>query len=152
MPMHFTDQKYDVALLIYRIWQEEKFHDRIFDGRPEKFVPPLRKIMRIIIESGLLYTSVAFATFVTAVIKTYGIYVTTAFEVQIVGIAFNLIIIRTSRLSQRVEVNKLEHASNGITSLQFASVPSSTSSNPTSCFESRKNQSRALFPDSVDIR
>jgi len=79
--------------------------------------------MRIIVESGLLYSTTAFITFVTFVTGSSGVYVITdavrtlsnsshfllreifsahihiSQEIQIVGIAFNMIIIRASMLA-----------------------------------------------------
>jgi hypothetical protein len=59
--------------------------------------------MRIIVESGLLYTATAFITFVTFVVGSNGVYVITDAEIQIVGIVFNMIIIRASALSGSAE-------------------------------------------------
>ncbi|KAK0205475.1 hypothetical protein DFS33DRAFT_1383381 [Desarmillaria ectypa] len=57
----------------------------------------LQQIMRIVIESGALYTSVAITTCATYVSGSPSVYVTSAIEMQTVGIAFNLIIIRVSQ-------------------------------------------------------
>ncbi|KAF8989957.1 hypothetical protein BDQ17DRAFT_414904 [Cyathus striatus] len=53
--------------------------------------------MRRIIESGLLYTLAVIATFVTYVCRSNAIYVTSIAEMQILCIAFNLIIVRASK-------------------------------------------------------
>jgi len=77
----------------------------------------LKGVMLIIIESGLLYTATAFVSFLMAVTGSTAIYTTThavrfsllfetsctevnntVKEIQVVGISFNLIIIRASQL------------------------------------------------------
>lgn len=58
--------------------------------------------MRIIIESGAIYTSVVI-TCATYVSGSIAVYITSALEVQTVGIAFNLIIILVYNRSQDEE-------------------------------------------------
>ncbi|KAI3615382.1 flavonol synthase [Moniliophthora roreri] len=56
----------------------------------------LSKVIMIIVESGILYTTASILTCVTYVIGSRWVYVSSAIELQSVGIAFNLIIIRVS--------------------------------------------------------
>ncbi|PBK63168.1 hypothetical protein ARMSODRAFT_963394 [Armillaria solidipes] len=63
----------------------------------------LQRTMRIIIESGAIYTSVAIITCVTYVSGSIAVYITSALEVQTAGIAFNLIIIRVHNRSHDEE-------------------------------------------------
>ncbi|KAJ7907203.1 hypothetical protein B0H13DRAFT_2332589 [Mycena leptocephala] len=60
----------------------------------------LQRVMRIVIESGILYTGTSLITFVSYITNSIAVYVTTDVEVQIIGIAFNLIIIRAAQTSQ----------------------------------------------------
>ncbi|KAF9473506.1 hypothetical protein BDN70DRAFT_885758 [Pholiota conissans] len=90
------------GLLVYRIWSVDhtnrKHHLEVieFAGQGR-----LKSIKNIIIESGLLYTLSAIATFGTYVGGSGYVYLTSWVEVQVVGIAFNLIIIRTTFLCKR---------------------------------------------------
>ncbi|KAK0194543.1 hypothetical protein F5146DRAFT_902814, partial [Armillaria mellea] len=59
----------------------------------------LQRAMRIVIESGAIYTSVAIITCATYVSGSIAVYITSALEVQTAGIAFNLIIIRVHNRS-----------------------------------------------------
>ncbi|PPQ64865.1 hypothetical protein CVT26_002583 [Gymnopilus dilepis] len=60
----------------------------------------LQTVVRIIVESGLLYTVVAIINFISWITRNnLMLYVIGGIEVQIVGIAFNMIIIRTTTLS-----------------------------------------------------
>ncbi|PBK63138.1 hypothetical protein ARMSODRAFT_963341 [Armillaria solidipes] len=63
-------------------------------SRRERRFSALQRTMRIIIESGAIYTGIAIATFATYVSGSVGVYITSALEVQTAGIAFNLVIIR----------------------------------------------------------
>ncbi|KAG7442942.1 uncharacterized protein BT62DRAFT_904813 [Guyanagaster necrorhizus] len=74
----------------------------------------LQQIMRIIIESGALYTSVAITTCATYVSGSQGVYVTSAIEMQTVGIAFNLIIIRVSQAGRNAYTTKTSTQSHSI--------------------------------------
>ncbi|KAK0219735.1 hypothetical protein EDD85DRAFT_960916 [Armillaria nabsnona] len=74
----------------------------------------LQQIMRIIIESGALYTSVAITTCATYVSGSQGVYVTSAIEMQTVGIAFNLIIIRVSQAGRNAYATKTSTQSHSI--------------------------------------
>ncbi|KAF8874701.1 hypothetical protein CPB84DRAFT_1689991 [Gymnopilus junonius] len=116
-----TGPQSSTALLVWQIWKKERLQDKMFDGLRPRF------LMKIIIESGLLYTTIAFVTFVTDVVQTNGVYVMTAFVIQIVGISFNLIFIRTTRLAKTREITTMRSSSIG-TPLQFASIIPSTSS------------------------
>ncbi|KAJ6544419.1 hypothetical protein B0H19DRAFT_956623 [Mycena capillaripes] len=60
----------------------------------------LQHVMRIVVESGLLYTGTSLITFVSYVTNSIAVYVTTDIEVQIIGIVFNLIIIRAAQASE----------------------------------------------------
>ncbi|KAK0469017.1 uncharacterized protein EV420DRAFT_1658099 [Desarmillaria tabescens] len=63
-------------------------------SRSERRFSALQRTMRIIIESGAIYTGIAIITFATYVSGNVGVYITSALEVQTAGIAFNLVIIR----------------------------------------------------------
>ncbi|KAJ6595600.1 hypothetical protein DFH09DRAFT_973684, partial [Mycena vulgaris] len=91
------------GLLVFRIWRVDRqnaqfgYHTASSgDAQPSR----LRQAMRIIIESGLMYTTLAFVTFVTYITDSNSVYGTSDVEVQIVGIAFNLIIIRADRATE----------------------------------------------------
>ncbi|KAJ3753681.1 hypothetical protein EV361DRAFT_954704 [Lentinula raphanica] len=65
-------------------------------GRKNRKRTRLQNVIRIIIESGMMYTTIAFITFITFVVGSSSFYATSDAELQILSIAFNLIIIRIS--------------------------------------------------------
>ncbi|KAF9009907.1 hypothetical protein BDQ17DRAFT_1421206 [Cyathus striatus] len=90
------------TLLIWRLWKVDRDSSRYrYQSDESGGGGTLRHVMISILESGLLYTITAFVTCITFVTKSPAVYVTTAFEIQVVGIAFNLIIIRAERRSAR---------------------------------------------------
>ncbi|KAJ7860615.1 hypothetical protein B0H14DRAFT_3863722 [Mycena olivaceomarginata] len=87
------------GLIVARIWRiNQRTQDLIY--RPERRGSPpltaLQHVMRIVVESGLLYTGNSLITFISLVTNSVALYVTTDIEIQIIGIAFNLIIIRAA--------------------------------------------------------
>ncbi|KAJ7326169.1 hypothetical protein DFH08DRAFT_884978 [Mycena albidolilacea] len=87
------------GLIVARMWRINRgTQDIIY--RPERRGPrpstTLQHIMRIVIESGLLYTGTSLITFISYVTNSVAVYVTTDIEIQVIGIAFNLIIIRAA--------------------------------------------------------
>ncbi|KAJ3562861.1 hypothetical protein NP233_g9316 [Leucocoprinus birnbaumii] len=54
----------------------------------------LRMAKRVIIESGLLYTGTVIALFITIICRSNVVFITSAAEIQLTGIAFNLILAR----------------------------------------------------------
>ncbi|CAA7268856.1 unnamed protein product [Cyclocybe aegerita] len=90
------------GLLLWRIHSVESSNRKyrihsITD--PDRRRSTLQRVMLSIIESGILYSIASLTTFITFVIGSNAVYVTTDAEIQIVGIAFNLIIIRASNIA-----------------------------------------------------
>ncbi|KAJ7152895.1 hypothetical protein C8R46DRAFT_1120710 [Mycena filopes] len=100
------------GMLVYRIWQVDRKSSQFAyrttsssSGHGTTRPSRLKQAMRIIIESGLLYTTVALITFITYITNSNSAYATSDVEVQVVGIAFNLIIIRAGiRAAEEEEV------------------------------------------------
>ncbi|TFK39900.1 hypothetical protein BDQ12DRAFT_734622 [Crucibulum laeve] len=94
------------ALLVWPIWKVTQQNER-FGYRSTTSDPPtrLKNVMQIIIESGLLYTTMAFMTFVTYTSGSNSLYIVSSAEVGIAGIAFNLIIIRTAKSTRNKEIS-----------------------------------------------
>ncbi|TFK33805.1 hypothetical protein BDQ12DRAFT_690587 [Crucibulum laeve] len=95
-----------MALLVWPIWkvtqQNEQFGYCSTTSNPPTI---LKNAMRIIIELGLLYTTMAFMTFVTYTSGSNSLYIVSSAEVGIAGIAFNLIIIRTAKSTRNKEIS-----------------------------------------------
>ncbi|KAJ3775952.1 hypothetical protein FB446DRAFT_785541 [Lentinula raphanica] len=70
-------------------------NDGLF-GRTKRRRTKLQNVIRIVIESGMMYTTIALITFITFVVGSNSFYATSDVELQILSIAFNLIIIRIS--------------------------------------------------------
>ncbi|KAF8876874.1 hypothetical protein CPB84DRAFT_1795514 [Gymnopilus junonius] len=93
------------GLLVKRILMVDRSNRRYSVGSSRaqsKVNTSLQIIVRIIVESGLLYTTVAFINFIAWIVRdNLALYVVSGIEVQIVGISFNMIIIRSTALSQQ---------------------------------------------------
>lgn len=59
----------------------------------------LHIVMRIMLESGLVYTIMTVIVFVTHISGSNSIFITSAVEMQIIGITFNLILVRAKNAS-----------------------------------------------------
>ncbi|KAE9396828.1 hypothetical protein BT96DRAFT_977270 [Gymnopus androsaceus JB14] len=65
----------------------------------------LQNVMLVIIESGLLYTTVALISFIAFLSGSTSFYATSSAEIQILSIAFNLVIIRSARPNDDVQMS-----------------------------------------------
>ncbi|KAJ3752307.1 hypothetical protein EV360DRAFT_88871 [Lentinula raphanica] len=95
------------GIIVYRIWRVDKANmlygiqgqdstlqgNHCFFARKNHRRTRLQNIIRIVIESGMMYTTIAFMTFITFVVGSNSFYTTSDAELQILSIAFNLIII-----------------------------------------------------------
>ncbi|KAF7344927.1 hypothetical protein MVEN_01655100 [Mycena venus] len=85
------------GLLIWRIWRVEREIEKLRANTSGKTNnQPFRKVIRVIAESGFAYTLMVFLTFVINVCKSNLIYPFANSTLQATGIAFNVIIMRTS--------------------------------------------------------
>ncbi|KAF9527334.1 hypothetical protein CPB83DRAFT_401501 [Crepidotus variabilis] len=91
------------ALLVYCIWRVELNNKSLRSTYSRNRPSSLGKVIRYVIESGLLYTLFSIMTFITVVTGSNGPYIMGNADVMIVPIAFNLIIIRTSRIASHSE-------------------------------------------------
>jgi hypothetical protein len=88
------------TLLVSRIWKIDRQAARFGVGsNGTQHRHTLKHVIRVVIESGCIYTITAFVTFVAVIAGSIAVYPLTDMEVQIVGIAFNLILIRITRRS-----------------------------------------------------
>ncbi|OCH94041.1 hypothetical protein OBBRIDRAFT_217729 [Obba rivulosa] len=78
------------SLIVIRIWRTSRNVRRYIREGHERLI----YVIRIIVESGLMYTLAAMATLFTAVTQSNADYIVGDCLVQITGIAFNLIIVR----------------------------------------------------------
>ncbi|GLB42156.1 hypothetical protein LshimejAT787_1101710 [Lyophyllum shimeji] len=92
---------YANTMIVFRIRRVVNRDDLATEKRSPLF-RPLENIMRIIIESGLLYSITCTIFFITLAAGSNALFLTAAMEVQVVGIAFNLILIR-ARNSARMD-------------------------------------------------
>jgi hypothetical protein len=96
---------FSTGLIVYRLWRVDKNNSLyavpesvpssqgFFNGRYSKRTR-LQRVIRIIVESGLLSATASLITFVTYLSNSNAFYPTSDAELQILSIAFNLIIIR----------------------------------------------------------
>ncbi|KAJ3753682.1 hypothetical protein EV360DRAFT_29125, partial [Lentinula raphanica] len=86
------------GLIVYRIWRVDRSNTQngIWQGQETTITSKLQEVIRIIIESGMMYTTIALISFITFEIGSSSAYATSDVELQILSIAFNLIIIRVS--------------------------------------------------------
>ncbi|KAG6919698.1 hypothetical protein DXG01_002644 [Tephrocybe rancida] len=89
------------ALLVWPIWRVARHHDEFaYHTSSSQRNDTMKHVMQVIIESGAIYTTMAFLVFVTYTTKSNSLYITSSAEVGIAGIAFNLIIIRTAKVTR----------------------------------------------------
>jgi len=106
---------YTSSFIIYRIWKVAKSSSK--DGTSTS---QIRFVMRILIESGVLYFSTTLAHFVVWwTTNAFAINIIASMNIQLIDINFNLIFIRTSQ--QRAEEESAAHFDDlNISGLQFA--------------------------------
>ncbi|KAJ3995886.1 hypothetical protein F5050DRAFT_1572654 [Lentinula boryana] len=95
------------SLIVYRLWNVQSHSQTLLHFQQERKLDfghnPLARAMKVMVESGLLYTLslvILFAVYITSSNAELGVSDTV---VQIIGITFNMIIIRTSRVSSRTQ-------------------------------------------------
>ncbi|KXN82164.1 hypothetical protein AN958_02973 [Leucoagaricus sp. SymC.cos] len=104
------------VLTVYRIWLVEEANKQSglqsleSDEFPKSMI---HFVICITVESGLMNTLTAIATFVIYVIQSNAIYIMTAFELPVTGIACNLIILRASRRTKRLLKRRIEESELG---------------------------------------
>ncbi|KAK0505717.1 hypothetical protein EDD18DRAFT_1120422, partial [Armillaria luteobubalina] len=81
-------------LIVHRIWT---IHSAIRQLVPSIKNHPLRNTLVVLIESASVYTSCAAVMLIVYVVRSNACYVVSDLIVQIIGITFNLIIIRFAR-------------------------------------------------------
>ncbi|TFK34337.1 hypothetical protein BDQ12DRAFT_763607 [Crucibulum laeve] len=106
------------TLLIRRIWKIDREASKYRTNQSVKYESRLRHVMRIVLESGMIYTFSALLTFLTEITKSTASYPVSALTISAVGVAFNLIIIRSSVHEKNLNSTS---ASNGTIPLQFTS-------------------------------
>ncbi|KAF9448966.1 hypothetical protein P691DRAFT_703990 [Macrolepiota fuliginosa MF-IS2] len=86
------------SILVWRIWRVEKETEKyIYNGSIMVHQPRhLRRVMRVLAESGAFYSATAFTTFLVGVIRSNAVYPASDMALQAAGIAFNLILVRSS--------------------------------------------------------
>jgi len=104
---------YATVMIVYKIWRVDSQSAATRTKSPRN---TLRAAIRIIIESGLLQTIISFTVLITVVTQSDASFITSAAEIQIVGIAYNLILIRVSKEGRRSAVDTEQKS----TTLHFA--------------------------------
>ncbi|KAJ3976187.1 hypothetical protein EV361DRAFT_958906 [Lentinula raphanica] len=130
-----VDNIFATSIIVYRIWRVDRSNTlngiwqgqgssistqenhRLF-GRRRRQKTRLQNVIRTVVESGLMYTTIAFISFVTFLVGSNSFYTTSDVELQILSIAFNLIIIR---ISARPGSDSSSHSAN--TCLQVRNPP-----------------------------
>ncbi|KAJ7915795.1 hypothetical protein B0H13DRAFT_1999469 [Mycena leptocephala] len=88
------------SLLVWRIWRIEHQNGKFRGGNPSLSAPAhqprLRKVIRVVAESGLAYSTLVFLTFVVSVCNSNTLYPLSDATLQATGITFNVIIIRST--------------------------------------------------------
>ncbi|KDR83251.1 hypothetical protein GALMADRAFT_134735 [Galerina marginata CBS 339.88] len=104
---------YTSGFIIYRIWSASKSASKYGASTPQ-----IRFVMQVLIESGVLYLATTTAHFIVWwTPNSFAILLVSSSNLQIIGIAFNLIFMRTSRR----RADDSEVANMDISVLQFAS-------------------------------
>ncbi|KAF5346090.1 hypothetical protein D9756_010819 [Leucocoprinus leucothites] len=114
------------VLTVYRIWlvMEANKQSGLQPLEVDEFPKStLHFVICITVESGLLNTISAVATFVTYVIASNSVYIMTAIELPVAGMACNLIILRANRRTKRLLKFKMKQAHADYLSEFLAGVP-----------------------------
>jgi len=93
---------YATTMIVLRIWPVINKAAVTHRLSPFPLVRPQTKlhiVMRTILESGLVYTTMTIIVFVTHISGSNSIFITSAAEMQLIGITFNLILIRAKNAS-----------------------------------------------------
>ncbi|KAF7763605.1 hypothetical protein Agabi119p4_8142 [Agaricus bisporus var. burnettii] len=97
------------GLLVWRIWRIENEVDKyindpsgsVFNAcRPRR----LQKVMRVIAESGMIYTTTVFVAFLSSVSGSNATCVVATMALQAAGIAFNVILVRSIENNSELRV------------------------------------------------
>ncbi|KAF9460429.1 hypothetical protein BDZ94DRAFT_1324126 [Collybia nuda] len=114
-------------LIVWRLWRVERTNRRhglldasgvrsqLFSVETSKRRSKLMDVAFTLVESGMIYTVTTVITFITYVVKNNAVYVVSSVGVQAVGIAFDLIIIR----SVTRQTNEADRAYDASHSIQF---------------------------------
>jgi len=95
---------YTSGFIIYRIWKVAKRSSKYGASAAQ-----IRFVMRVLIESGVLYLSTTIAHFVVWwTPNSFAIGLISSINLQIIGIAFNLIFVRTSQRRVDEEAGPIE--------------------------------------------
>ncbi|KAJ7585093.1 hypothetical protein C8J56DRAFT_1166273 [Mycena floridula] len=78
------------SMIVLRIWHIDRANAKFRSERRST----LKHVMRMLIESGLLYTATAIATFACYLSGSNAFYISTSIQAPVTGIAMNLILIR----------------------------------------------------------
>ncbi|KAF5345977.1 hypothetical protein D9756_010906 [Leucocoprinus leucothites] len=86
------------GILIWRIWRVEKAREKFLDqsGSTSNQPQHLRKVIRVIAESGAAYTLTVLLTFIVSISQSNAIYPVSDMSLQALGIMFNVILVRSS--------------------------------------------------------
>ncbi|KIK53444.1 hypothetical protein GYMLUDRAFT_120627, partial [Collybiopsis luxurians FD-317 M1] len=98
------------SLIVYRIWKVHQLTTKfrrnsiLTESSSAKRPSYLMYIMRIMIDSGVLNTSMSVITLATYVSGSNSLYITSNVGIEVSGIAFNLIIIRAAAFTESQQV------------------------------------------------
>ncbi|KAJ6615589.1 hypothetical protein B0H10DRAFT_55468 [Mycena sp. CBHHK59/15] len=110
------------SLIVVRIWRADRKHSQLFceSTRPNKNT--YHNARRIIIESGLMYTTVATITAITYITGSDAFAPLTGVDIEMIGISFNLILIRVHR-NRTAAMNEHNATKPAISTLRFGPMP-----------------------------
>ncbi|KAJ3721326.1 hypothetical protein DFJ43DRAFT_1094643 [Lentinula guzmanii] len=141
------------GLIVYRIWRVDKESSMYAMQSNSSRRLNCKNVTRVIIESGFLYTTIALITFITFLTGSNSFYAASDAELQILSIAFNLIIIRISTRPEEnhsVQTSKPNHHPS-FPLRTFTSVMDSTSPAPDELTSKRTLEVMVTNEESVDV-
>ncbi|KAJ8502545.1 hypothetical protein ONZ45_g11651 [Pleurotus djamor] len=111
------------GLIVFRIWRVDAQVSQ-FRSSGSSSNSPLARVMRVLVESGLIYTTAILILFGTYLADSNAILAVSNAVVQIIGITFNLIIISTDRARKSSGTSQIPSQGNpGISISGGASLP-----------------------------
>ncbi|KAF9484174.1 hypothetical protein BDN70DRAFT_181315 [Pholiota conissans] len=121
---------YATGMIVFRICQVDKMKhsvepSRISEKEHHSERPArLQEVVRIVVDSGLMYTATSFMVFCAQVAESTSVYITSSADMIVIGIAFNLINIRVAKARTRNAITPSITETKPLTILEFNHNPS----------------------------
>ncbi|KAF8970693.1 hypothetical protein BDZ97DRAFT_57170 [Flammula alnicola] len=120
---------YTTGMIVFRIWSVDHAARSVHAADSVSSCPQsgkmkrrskLQSVLRIVIDSGLIYTMTSFAVFCSQIASSNSVFITTGADIMVIGIAFNLIHIRVAHTRDRDELSPADSEPSTLSTIQFS--------------------------------